>query len=124
MFIVLQDHGDPMVLDTVEGHRLTLQRLRTFLASDEDSVEIAAGGQCHLCPGSVTLQTFRVVKTDGLILVQQLPNAVLQVEGRKDLLSRYIKAFEFGTEVETDHHHPELRFFEGGLDRQCACIII
>lgn len=49
-FIVKQPHGDTMVLDSVAGHRKTLDALTTYLSSDAQTIEIPSTGTCHLCP--------------------------------------------------------------------------
>ncbi len=105
-----QPAGDAMVLDSVAGHAETLKQLRSFVSSASRSVEIAAPGRCPLCPDWQTLTTFRLVKTEGPILTEQLPGGVLQVSGRGDLLARYVSAFEFPEGASSDHHHPEQMF--------------
>jgi hypothetical protein len=123
MFIILQDAGDTMVLDSVRGHRATYDRLTAFLSSPQVSIEIEAGPRCPACPDSTTLRSFRMVKTSGPILTQHLPDAVLQVSGRPEMLARYVRSFQFDPADDGDHHHPE-QHFRGELDPASDMIIV
>lgn len=128
VFIVIQGQprsGDTMVLDSAAGHQRTFDSLAAFLASPQASIEIAAAGTCHLCPTTRPLRAFRMVKTGGKLRTEELPDGVLQVSGRPDLLARYIEAFRFEPGAQ-DHHHPEQQeiFFSSGLDPRSASIII
>jgi hypothetical protein len=123
VFIVIQGRprdGDTMILDSAAGHGRTFDALAAFLASSERAIEIAAAGTCHLCPDYSPLRAFRMVKTGDKLRTEELPDGVLQVSGRPDLLARYIEAFRFEPGAQ-DHHHPEQQeMFFGGLDRRSA----
>jgi hypothetical protein len=123
VYILRQNPGDTMVLDTVEGHQNTRRMLAAFLEGQDQVIEVAAKGRCHLDPSMEPLWSFRMRKTQNLIDTQELPGGILQVSGRPELLARYIEAFDFEPGVETDHHHPEQRFM-GELDHGSAHIII
>ena len=128
MFILIQGqvdkrNGDTMVLDSVAGHRKTFDGLTVFLASPERSIEIEASWQCHLCPEWLTLRTFRMVKWDGKLRTEELPEGVLQVSGRPDLLARYVEHFRFEPGEDSTHRHPEQAFW-GDLAPGSAMIII
>jgi hypothetical protein len=128
VFIVIQGqprNGDTMVLDSAAGHQRTFDALAAFLASAKVAVEIAAAGTCHLCPDYPPLRASRMVKTGDKLRAEELPDGVLQVSGRPDLLARYIEAFRFAPGAQ-DHHHPEQQkiFLSGGLDPRSASIII
>ena len=114
-----------MVLDSAAGHQKTHDELAAFLASPVSSIEIVANGRCHLFPEWPAMRAFRMVKTSDKLRTEELPDGVLQVSGRPDLLARYIEGFRFepGTQ---DHHHPEQQeiFLSGGLDPGSASIII
>jgi hypothetical protein len=128
VFIVIQSrprNGDTMILDSAAGHRRTFDALAAFLASPERAIEVAAAGTCHLCPDYPPMRAFRMVKTGDKLHTEELPDGVLQVSGRPDLLARYIEAFRFDPGAQ-DHHHPEQRvaFIPGGLDPRSASIIV
>jgi hypothetical protein len=128
VFILIQGqvdkrNGDTMVLDSVAGHRKAFDGLTVFLASPERSIEIEASGQCHLCPEWPTLRTFRMVKWDGKLRTEELPDGVLQVSGRPDLLTRYVEHFRFEPGEDGAHRHPEQAFW-GDLAPGSAMIII
>lgn len=95
MYILVQHPGDTMVLDTTRGHRATHEKLLAFLASPQASMELESSLHCPAYPEAETLRRLRMVKTPGLILTQHLPEAVLQVSGRPELLERYIQVFLF-----------------------------
>jgi hypothetical protein len=80
--------------------------LRAFLASQEQTIEIASAGTCHLCPDWPPLRALRVVKTDTKLTVEELRDGVLRVAGRPELLEIYIGDFWFESD-EGGHHHPE-----------------
>jgi len=130
VFILLQEHdgkrtGDTMVLDSVAGHRKTFEALKAFLASEDAVIEIAGEGPCHLCPDDPTLRVFRMLKSSGRIKAEELPDGVLQVSGRPDLLARYVEEFLFEPGQDGDHRHPELIFVSAGeVDPASARIII
>lgn len=65
------------------------------------------------------------MKTGDKLRTEELPNGVLQVSGRPDVLARYIEAFRFDPGTQ-DHHHPEQQdiLASGGLDPRSASIII
>jgi hypothetical protein len=112
VFIVIQGQrdrrgGDTTILDSVAGHRRTFDALAALLAGPNPSVEIAAAGRCHLCPDWDTLRLLRVVKANDKVRTEELPDGVLQVSGRPDLLARYIDAFRFEPGHDGDHRHPE-----------------
>jgi hypothetical protein len=111
MYIILQNPGDTMVLDTTRGHLATYQKLTAFLASSQASIELPAGSRCPACTEAETLSSFRMVKTPGLILTQHLPGSVLQVSGRTELLERYAEVFRFDADEVGGHRHPEQRFW-------------
>jgi len=71
MYIVLQNPGDTMVLDSTRGHLATYETLVAFLSSSMTSIELPASSRCPACPEAETLGTFRMVKTAGLIRTQQ-----------------------------------------------------
>lgn len=128
VFIVIQGqprNGDTMVLDSAAGHQKTFDTLAAFLTSPAPSIEIAAAGRCHLCPDYPALRALRMVKTGDKLRTEELPDGVLQVSGRPELLASYIDAFRFDPGAQ-DHHHPEQQevFFTGGLDPRSASIII
>lgn len=52
---------------------------------------------------------FRVVKSQGLLKVEELPDGVLQLSGRSDLLAEYAKEFRFDPTRDGTHAHPEHR---------------
>src|SRR5512133_602704 len=129
VFIVIQGDqgkrvGDTMVLDSTAGHGRTADALAAFLASQRQSIEIAAGGRCHLCPDWPVLRVFRMVKANTDLRTEDLAGDVLQVSGRSELLARYIEAFRFDA-GEAGHRHPEQTLaVAGGLDPRSAFIII
>ncbi|WP_242343536.1 hypothetical protein [Anaeromyxobacter terrae] len=127
MFIVIQGqprNGDTRVLDSAAGHQRTFDALAAFLSSPTPSIEIDNGGTCHLCPDYPALRAFRMVKTSDKLRTEELPDGVLQVSGRPELLARYIEAFRFAPGAE-DHRHPEQRLaLTGELDPRSASIII
>ncbi len=128
VFIVIQGrprNGDTMILDSAAGHGRTFDALAAFLAGPERVTEIAAAGTCHLCPDYPPLRSFRMEKTGDKLRTEELPDGVLQVSGRPDLLARYIEAFRFKAGAQ-DHHHPEQRvaFLPDGLDPRSASIIV
>ena len=113
-----------MVLDSAAGHRRTFDTLDAFLASPAPSMEIPAAGRCHLCPDWPPLRAFRMVKTGDKLRTEELPDGVLQVSGRAELLSGYIEAFRFEP-GEEGHHHPEQSLAtRGSIDPRSASIII
>ncbi len=131
MFILIQEHegkrvGDTMVLDSVAGHRRTYEALAGFLASSRASHEIAATpGRCHLCPELPTLRALRMVKSDGFLMTRELPEGVLQVSGRPDLLARYIEDFRYAPGDAECHRHPDHYFaFRNEVERGSNFIII
>jgi len=111
-----------MVLDSTRGHLATHGRLIAFPSSSETSIELPAPSRCPACPEAETLGAFRMVKTAGLIRTQHLPEAVLQISGRPDLLERYVEAFRFDA-GEGGHRHPE-HLFQGKLEHGSDMIII
>jgi len=111
MFIVLQNPGDTMVLDSTRGHLATHERLKAFLASPQTSIDLPAMSRCPAYPEARTLRGLRVVKGPGLILTEHLSESVLQVSGRTELLERYAEAFLFDAGDSGDHRHPEQRFW-------------
>jgi hypothetical protein len=123
VYILRQEHGDTMILDSAEGHGETGRKLIAFLASTADAVETVALGRSPLDPDMEPLRAFRMRKTDGLINTQELPDGTIEVGGRPELLARYIAAFEFEQGTESGHHHPEYAFM-GQLDHRSANIII
>jgi hypothetical protein len=123
MFIVLQEPGDTMVLDTVRGHRATLEKLLGFLASPQASIELEAAQRCPAYPEQKTLRALRMLKAGGLILTEHLPDGVLQVSGRPHLLARYVEKFRFEPSDDGEHRHPE-QAFTGELERGSDMIII
>ena len=122
MYIVLQNPGDTMVLDSTRGHLATHGKLVAFLSSPLTSIELPASSPCPAYPEAKSLGAFRVVKTGGLIRTQHFPGAVLQVSGRPDLLARYVEAFRFDA-GEDGHRHPEQRF-RGEIENDSDMIII
>lgn len=122
MYMVLQNPGDTMVLDSTRGHLATHERLVAFLSSSATSIELPGSSRCPACPEAETLGTLRMVKTVGLIRTQHLPGAVLQISGRPDLLERYVEAFRLDA-GEGGHRHPEQRF-RSELESDSDMIII
>lgn len=110
MFIVPQKPGDTLVLDSVQGHRRTYERLAAFLTEPQATIELQAASNCPLLPGRSCLGAFRMVKTEGLVYTEHLPAGVLQVSGRPELLARYIESFVFQPGMGSSHHHPEQKF--------------
>ena len=128
VFIVIQGqadkrNGDTMVLDSVAGHQKTFDLLAVFLASADKAVEISAAGPCHLCPDWPTLRAFRMVKSDAKLKTEELPDGVLQVSGRPDLLARYIEHFRFAPGDDGAHRHPENSFGHEGAPGSDSIII-
>lgn len=98
-----------MVIDSVVGHRRTADAIAAFLASGEPLLEINAAGVCHLFPDQPVLRTFRVVKSQGPLKVEELEGGVLQVSGRPDLLAEYANEFRVDASRDGTHAHPEHR---------------
>jgi hypothetical protein len=124
MFIVLQEVGDTMVLDSLRGHQTTYERLAAFLSSPQVSIEFEAGPRCPAIPDATTLGRFRMVKTSGPILTHHLPDASLQVSGRPELLARYAETFKFEAADGGEHRHPEQQFADEELDPASEMIIV
>ena len=107
MFIVKQGFGDTMPLDTVEGHRATLVRLAACLASDEQVLEIATAGTCHLCEDLPAIRAFRIEKSAGDDLaVQEKGLDMLRVSGPQEYPAPWIKGSHIAP-GETGHHHSD-----------------
>jgi hypothetical protein len=127
MYIVLQRSqeklvGDTLVIDTVEGHRETRDRLLIFLGAGDQTLVLQAAGKCPLLPDAEVLDALRFVKTGGRIHTGLAPDRVLQVSGRPDQLLRYANEFQF--EADGGHHHPEQVFEPSELHPQSEMIIL
>jgi hypothetical protein len=124
MFIVLQQQegkraGDTMILDSVAGHRKTFETLTAFLASRDPALEIATAETCHPRPDWPSLRAYRMVKSSGKVKVEELPDGVLQVSGRPELLARYVTEFNVDPGKDGGHVHPEHPLaFDGELDHR------
>jgi hypothetical protein len=116
VFIVKQQPGDTMVIDSVAGHGRTADAIAAFVASGNLVEEINAAGICHFCPDRPILRALRLVKSQGLLRVEELGD-VLQVSGRSDLLAEYAKEFRFDASCDGTHAHPEHRLaFQNQVD--------
>lgn len=109
MHILLLHPGEPLVLDSIEGHADTRRRLVAFAASPDPVLELGADGRSSLAPGLEALRALRVRKSDGPILTS-IEGPVLVVSGRPELLARYAEAFTFAPHAGGDEHHPEQAF--------------
>jgi hypothetical protein len=99
--------GDPMLLDSRENLTQVHDSLQTFLSSDEVELELNAKQDGSPAPYEAFLPGLRVRKGAGPIVLSQLPNGWLVLEGSRENLGRYSSYFYFKPEQKSGHHHPE-----------------
>lgn len=115
--------GEVYALDTVPGHKRTLDELLGFLRGNEKVLRIPAAGRCPLLPDAEFLDEMCFVKTEGAVLTTRTPDRKLRVEARPDYLARYATSFDFPVGA-SGHRLPETAFNVDELDRKTEIIMV
>jgi hypothetical protein len=107
MRIFFSQQSDPMLLDSLEGMKDTYRRLTDFLSSPQAELTVAAERTGSPAPHDVFLPGLRIKKGDGPIHLRLTDDGYLSLTGSLENLSRYISSFEFDSNGEGKHHHPD-----------------
>ncbi|MFO0582333.1 MAG: hypothetical protein U0229_08680 [Anaeromyxobacter sp.] len=110
MYILRQEPGDALVLDSIDGHAGTRLRIVHFAGSQAPELELPSRGRCPVAPTLSPIRALRILKRPGLLRTALTADGTLEVSGRPELLALYAEAFTFAPHADGDEHVPEHAF--------------
>jgi hypothetical protein len=113
-----------MLLDSRESLVRLHGILRSFLALPSVEIEGPAEQTGNPAPYEALLPGLRVRKSTWPIVLRQMSDGWLKLEGSAENLLRYVSYFYFRPEQESGHHHPENCHVPGYLARDSMKLII